>query len=170
MRQRTGRKTTADTMKKDRRTTTIVEAATQHAALCYRRTTAGQCEFLLITSRDTGRWVLPKGWPKKGEPGGRTALREAFEEAGVVGALIEGCVGVYGYDKVMPFGPARPCAVAVHGVVVAHLAFNFPEKDERHRAWFAPDLAAEAVAEPELKMLISLFRAPESQGFTSGKG
>ena len=136
-------------------------AATQHAALCYRRTVAGECEILLVTSRDTGRWVLPKGWPKKTEGGGLTALREAYEEAGVVGHLVGGFLGVYGYDKTMPKSPALPCCVAVHPVEVSRLDDEYPELNQRQRQWFRPDLAAEAVQEPELKSLLATF-APKS--------
>ena len=113
--------------------------------------------MLLITSRDTGRWVLPKGWPKKTESGGESAMRECWEEAGVVGHLAEGCVGVYSYDKTMPNGPAKPCCVAVHVVEVQYLDSDFPEKGLRRRAWFDPDDAAQAVDEPELKMLLAGF-------------
>lgn len=169
-RQGTGRKTTAEVMKKDRRKSPAVTAATQHAALCYRGASAGQFEILLITSRDTGRWVLPKGWPEKGEAGGGTALREAFEEAGVVGQLVDGCVGVYGYDKTMTSGPAQPCVVAVHGVAVAHLAYKFPEMAERQRQWFTPEAAALVVAEPELKTLLLGFCAPGSSARPDRKG
>jgi 8-oxo-dGTP pyrophosphatase MutT (NUDIX family) len=133
------------------------EAATQHAALCYRPTTTGQCEILLITSRDTGRWVLPKGWPKKNEPGGETAMREAYEEAGVKGKLMKGCVGVFDYDKVLSPGSAIPCCVAVHAIKTTHMDDDFPEKDERTRAWFTPREAAKAVAEPELQRLLESF-------------
>lgn len=133
------------------------EPATQHAALCYRRTSAGAPQVLLITSRDTGRWVLPKGWPKKTESGGESAMRESWEEAGVIGRLTEGCAGVYSYDKTMPDGPARPCCVAVHVIEVQYLESDFPEKDVRRREWFNPDQAAIAVDEPELKMLLAGF-------------
>jgi len=147
----------AGPMKKDRRATSAVEAATQHAALCFRQDAGGLCEILLITSRETGRWVLPKGWPAKGEAGGATALREAFEEAGVVGRLTGDCVGLFGYDKMLDAGVAKPCVVAVHGVAVERIEKKFPERAERQREWFSPAAAAAAVAEPELKDLLAGF-------------
>lgn len=156
------RQTTAETMKKDRRKVSSSAAATQHAALCFRRTSAGECEILLITSRDTGRWVLPKGWPEKGEDGAATALREAYEEAGVIGEPVTGCVGIYAYNKTMPSGPAQPCVVAVHCVAVSHLNYQFPEMNLRKTSWFSPDQAADAVDEPELKSLLSGFSAPKN--------
>ena len=135
-------------------------AATQHAALCYRRSGGEACEILLVTSRDTGRWVLPKGWPKKAEDGGQSALREAFEEAGVVGRVVGGFLGLYGYDKIMPKGAALPCCVAVHAIEVGNLAYDYPEMTQRQRQWFRPDLAAKAVCEPELQSLLAAFVPP----------
>ncbi len=144
-------------MKKDKMRATNSEPATQHAALCYRRSTSDAPEVLLITSRDTGRWVLPKGWPKKSENGGECALREAFEEAGVVGRLTGDCAGVFGYDKTMQSAPARPCLVTVHVIEAMRLDYGFPERGLRRLQWFTPDAAASAVDEPELKALLACF-------------
>src|SRR5262249_33662947 len=44
-----------------------------------------RAEFMLVTSRETRRWIIPKGWPKRGKSPYRSAAREAFEEAGVIG-------------------------------------------------------------------------------------
>lgn len=156
-------------MKKDRIKSASREAATQHAALCYRRT-GGGAEVLLVTSRDTGRWVLPKGWPKKSEQGAATALREAFEEAGVIGRAEEGCLGIYYYDKTMTGGLAIPCCVAVHVIEASHLEFRYPEMGLRERVWFAPAAAADAVAEPELKCLLADFRPGFPTGASPGRG
>jgi 8-oxo-dGTP pyrophosphatase MutT (NUDIX family) len=131
--------------------------ATQHAALCFRRTAAQGSEILLVTSRDTGRWVLPKGWPKKAETGDESALREAEEEAGVTGRVTAGCLGVYNYDKTLPKGRTIPVGVLVHPVEVAALKDDYPERGLRRRQWFAPEAAAAAVDEPELKVLIAHF-------------
>jgi 8-oxo-dGTP pyrophosphatase MutT (NUDIX family) len=144
-------------VKKDRIKFMAPRPATQHAALCFRRTSAGEPEILLITSRDTGRWVLPKGWPKKGEEGGSSALREAHEEAGVVGTLLQDGIGLYFYDKTMPSSSPVPCCVAVHAVKVAYLAYRFPEMGLRRQEWFSPQAAAAAVDEPELKVLLENF-------------
>jgi 8-oxo-dGTP pyrophosphatase MutT (NUDIX family) len=56
-------------------------------------------EVLLVTSRDTRRWIIPKGWPQKGKAPHRAAAREAFEEAGVVGAVGRRPVGSFAYEK-----------------------------------------------------------------------
>ncbi len=134
-------------------------ALTQYAALCFRSGSATGTEVLLITSRETGRWVLPKGWPMRSRSAGECALREAYEEAGVQGDLSGDCLGVYGYQKLMGDGRALPCVVSVYPVRVTELREKFPEKGQRERAWFALHRAAELVAEPELKQILGTFVA-----------
>lgn len=139
------------------------ETETQYAALCYRRAGKSGLEILLITSRDTGRWIIPKGWPMKGKSGADCALREAFEEAGVEGIPSSVPVGVYTYDKVLPAGP-QPCIVTVYPVEVTGLLKDFPEKRERERKWFKPRKAAGKVDEPELRSLLAGFNPHDPAG------
>jgi 8-oxo-dGTP pyrophosphatase MutT (NUDIX family) len=134
-------------------------ALTQYAALCFRSDPDSGTEVLLITSRETGRWVLPKGWPMRSRSAGECALREAFEEAGVQGDLSGDCLGVYGYLKLMDDGKPLPCMVSVYPVRVSGLRNKFPEQGQRERAWFTPARAAELVAEPELKQILGAFTA-----------
>jgi 8-oxo-dGTP pyrophosphatase MutT (NUDIX family) len=54
----------------------------QYGALPYRLTARSRPQFMLVTSRETRRWIIPKGWPKKGKLPHHSAAREAFEEAG----------------------------------------------------------------------------------------
>jgi hypothetical protein len=55
----------------------------QVAALCYKQANdTDDKEILLVTSRDTGRWIIPKGWPIDGKNASEAALQEAWEEAG----------------------------------------------------------------------------------------
>lgn len=131
----------------------------QYAALCWRGAETG-VEVLLITSRDTGRWVIPKGWPMSGLAPEEAAAREAWEEAGVKGVVSPVSLGRYGYLKDMATSPAVPCAVAVYGLRVENLASKFPEKAERKRQWFRPDEAASQVREPDLAALIRSFTPP----------
>ncbi len=134
----------------------------QYAALCWREGEAG-VEVLLITSRDTGRWVIPKGWPMTGLSPEDAAAREAWEEAGVEGVVSPISLGSFGYLKEMAANPAVPCAVAVFGLQVENLASKFPERAERKRQWFRPDEAATLVREPDLAALIEGF-APTAEG------
>ncbi|MGK7752388.1 MULTISPECIES: NUDIX hydrolase [unclassified Roseovarius] len=127
----------------------------QVAALCYRETATGETQVLLITSRGTGRWIVPKGWPMEGKKAADAALQEAWEEAGVTkGATIEGHVGSYAYDKHLDDGYDAPVEVEVFKVRVKQLADIYPEHDERTRRWVRPTDAAEMVQEPGLKAIL----------------
>ncbi len=129
------------------------DARSQIAALCWRMH-RDRVEVLLITSRDTGRWVLPKGWPVEGRDGPGSATQEAWEEAGVTGVVNPAVIGLFGYDKVMAAQAALPCMVSVFALRVAGLARRFPERKERRRKWFTAERAARKVVEPELRNLI----------------
>lgn len=143
---------------------------TQYGALCWRRgSDKDKIEVLLVTSRETGRWIIPKGWPIKGLGPCETARQEAFEEAGVDGKASEACAGLYSYVKLL--GPQRsnevPCVVAVYPIRVNKLVDDFPERDERRRKWFSPKKAAQKVDEPELRALLRDF--PDVLGKDGGK-
>ncbi|SFK84521.1 NUDIX hydrolase [Shimia haliotis] len=126
----------------------------QVAALCL-RSRGGHREVLLVTSRDTGRWVLPKGWPIRGMDAAGSALQEAWEEAGVREANMNTSpVGTYGYDKRLDSGLELPVEVKVFEAQVTEMLDKFPESDERTRKWVRPDDAADMVNEPELQALL----------------
>lgn len=134
------------------------ERKTQYAALPYRDGPGGR-EVLLITSRETQRWVIPKGWPMKDKTPPEAAAVEAFEEAGLSGPVADQPVGTYRYAKRLKSGAERPVEVLVFPLRVESESDYWPERDERTRRWFAPAEAAEAVDEPDLKALISTFGA-----------
>ena len=125
----------------------------QFGALCWRMH-RGHVEVLLITSRDTGRWIIPKGWPIEGRSPANAAAQEAWEEAGVRGKVAETALGLYDYDKIRTPKAALPCAVTVFPLRVKELADKFPERRERRRKWFPARKAARKVAEPELRALL----------------
>jgi len=129
----------------------------QFAAICYRKIKSG-CEVLLITSRDSGRWVIPKGWPIDGLSPSGTAAQEAWEEGGVRGKVRDTCLGIFAYDKAMETGTDLPVSVAVYPLRVdSRLADKFPEVGQRKRKWFSPKKAATRVNEPELKRMLKKF-------------
>lgn len=128
----------------------------QVAALPWRER-AGKIEVMLITSRDTGRWVLPKGWPESGEQLYELAAREAAEEAGISGTMSQLDIGRYFYGKVLSSGMERRCEVLVFPMEVDNVASKWPEKQERRREWFSAVRAAELVREPDLGELIARF-------------
>ena len=127
----------------------------QFAALPCRPGDDGGLLVLLVTSRDTGRWVLPKGWPMKGRDGAGAAAREAYEEAGVKGKVAAGPVGDYDYDKRLESGETVPVNVAVYRLDVTREMKKWPERDQRTRRWFPAAEAAELVDEPGLRELIA---------------
>jgi 8-oxo-dGTP pyrophosphatase MutT (NUDIX family) len=133
------------------------EPRTQYAALPWRRTGAGGVEILLITSRETRRWVIPKGWPIKGMGSKLSAAREAFEEAGIEGRMGKK-LGLYHYQKRLRSGRIQPVRVAVYPMQVVVELDEWPEKSQREKHWVAPDEASVLVEEVELQAIIAAFR------------
>jgi 8-oxo-dGTP pyrophosphatase MutT (NUDIX family) len=134
-------------------------ARIQYGALCWRPREGG-VEVMLITSRDTGRWVIPKGWPMAGLAPEAAAAQEAWEEAGVKGTINPVCLGRFGYMKCLTPEASVPCAVAVYGLRVESVATKYPEIKARNRQWFGQAEAATLVDESELRRLIEGFVPP----------
>lgn len=144
-----------DDMKKPRGSGQIEQVRQQYAALPFRR--AAGLEVLLITSRETRRWVVPKGWPMKGRRPPGTAAREALQEAGVVGLISKTSIGSFTYIKRGLGGQSWPCRVDVFPLQVRAERTEWRERAQRTRQWFSFIEAATAVTEPELKTLILAF-------------
>jgi 8-oxo-dGTP pyrophosphatase MutT (NUDIX family) len=130
----------------------------QVAALPWRKGRRG-VEVLLITSRETARWVIPKGWAMAGLADHASAAEEAREEAGADGEAASGLIGSYEYDKRRRNGAVLRIEVAVYALEVSKLLRVWPEKAERKRKWFAPAKAAALVAEPGLSAIINDLEA-----------
>lgn len=128
---------------------------TQFGALPFREKN-GKVEILMITTRRTGRWIIPKGWPMDGETPAGAAATEAYEEAGVEGKLSHDVLGFYSYSKAYD-GERLPCVVAVFPLKVTKKHKNFPEKGQRRRKWVSRKKAARMVWEPELRRIINSF-------------
>ncbi|MGX7703609.1 NUDIX hydrolase [Methylobacterium sp. Gmos1] len=126
----------------------------QVAALPVRRDADGVVEVLLVTSRESRRWIAPKGWPMKGRKPHRAAAIEAREEAGVVGRIGKEPAGHYTYDKRLPDGGVVPCRVAVYLLAVTGTLDEWREKGQRDLQWVSGEAAAALVQEPELAALI----------------
>jgi 8-oxo-dGTP pyrophosphatase MutT (NUDIX family) len=126
----------------------------QYAALPFRRRADGSVEVLLITSRRTGRWIIPKGWPANGMKPFELAAREAMEEGGVIGRIDERPIGSYQHKKTLGDGTSVRCRVDVFALEVDTQMQAWPEFHQRTTRWFVLHAAAESVREPELKSVI----------------
>lgn len=129
--------------------------AQQIAALPWRQ--AQGFEILLITSRETRRWVIPKGWPMPGKSAAESAAQEAYEEAGVRGEMTAQAMGRYSYRKRQRGGGKKRFRVDVFAMEVTEALDQWPEAHERARQWFSPAEALTLVEEPELAVLIRAF-------------
>ncbi|WP_426131309.1 NUDIX hydrolase [Pararhizobium sp. PWRC1-1] len=128
----------------------------QYGALCFRGTLDGP-EVLLITTRETKRWMIPKGWPISGLKPSKVAEREAWEEAGVVGRVKKKSFGSFIYDKVLNDGSEVRPIVGVFLLEVRRMRKRFPEMAERDAVWLKPTDAARRVEEPDLGRLLQKF-------------
>lgn len=129
----------------------------QAAALCY-RLRKGRPEVLLVTTRTSRRWIIPKGWLIGGLTPAETAAQEAWEEAGVIGQCALDKVGRFSHLKRRCEQGAALCLVDVFPLHVQSVASDFPERGERKRKWCSPEKAAQKVASPELAILLCSFR------------
>ena len=138
----------------------------QVAALCVDAETG---KVLLITSRGTGRWVIPKGWPMPGKSLPGAAATEAWEEAGAQGVVATEEIGRYRYDKDQNRGFSVPVEVHVFVLQVSQLVKDFPEAAERERRWFDPAEAATLVREEGLQgILLSMARRSKTSSSKGG--
>ncbi|MBN9467125.1 NUDIX hydrolase [Brevundimonas sp.] len=124
----------------------------------------GQRRILMISSRETRRWVIPKGGRMVGKSDPEAAAQEALEEAGVKGEIKDHSIGVFRYAKGLKDGGQRLCVVSVYPLEVLIQLGAWPEAHQRERRWMTPAEAAEAVHEPDLAALIRDFDATPVEG------
>lgn len=132
------------------------ELRTQFAALCW-RVKNGKVEVLLITSRRSKSWIIPKGWPIQDLSPVASAATEAWEEAGVIGDVAQRPLSVFSYLKEDDSKDGLACLAMVYSLHVKKLAKDYPEKSMRKRKWFPRKKAAKAVASPELSRILRDF-------------
>jgi 8-oxo-dGTP pyrophosphatase MutT (NUDIX family) len=126
----------------------------QSAAAVFRGS-GDERELLLVTSRDTGRWIVPKGWIEDGEDGAEAALRETWEEAGLIGEVLPGGpVGHYRYIKQRQRRGDAICDVDVYLLTLREERDQWPEKGQRRRKWFPIATAIGLIGEDGLKEVI----------------
>jgi 8-oxo-dGTP pyrophosphatase MutT (NUDIX family) len=105
-------------------------------------------QLCLITSRTSRRWGLPKGAIEHPETGPAAALREAWEEAGLLGKISSAAIGIYLYRK-----DVRLCHVTLYPMDVERAATRWPEHEERDRLWLPCDEAVKIIHQPALRAL-----------------
>lgn len=135
------------------------ETIRQVAAVPYRVNEGGELEVMLVTSRETKRFIVPKGWPMKGKSGRKAATIEAMEEAGVLGNALKTPAGTYFYWKRLSSRFVR-VKVVVYLLQVTEELANWRERGSRQRAWLSPAEAAILIDEPELSSLVRGLTLP----------
>ena len=134
----------------------------QYAALPWRET-EGTIEILLVTTRNTGRWIVPKGWPVDDHTPSESAAYEALEEAGVLGDTSVEPLGSFHYSKRRKSGEVVSCKVFVFAMEVVRQRRRWAEKSARETCWCSLADARARVTDPGLRRLITKFarhRAP----------
>ena len=124
----------------------------------------GQTAVMLVTSRETRRWIIPKGWPEKGLEPPALAGKEAFEEAGLVGEVSREAIGRYHYSKRLSNGREIPCEVVVYPLAVERQLEDWPERGQRETRWFSLPEAALKVTEGGLVALLLGLAERETTG------
>jgi len=129
--------------------------------LPYRYSDTGEVEVLLVTSRTTRRWVIPKGWPMKGAKPAKAAAREAYEEAGVRGKIASQPLGTYFYRKRPDDhkSPAAICRVRVFALQVTRQMATWPERHQRETCWLTACEAAARVDDAGMRPIIEALAA-----------
>lgn len=142
-------------------------ARRQYGALPFRIAATGGVEVLLVTSRTTRRWVIPKGWPMKGVKPSQAAAREAFEEAGVRGKVASTPLGTYFYRKRADDhkAPAAICRVRVFALQVKRQVSKWPERNQRETCWLSAREAATQVDDAGMRAIIETLALAHMRPF-----
>jgi 8-oxo-dGTP pyrophosphatase MutT (NUDIX family) len=130
----------------------------QYGVLPYRFTEDAALEILVVTTRRTRRWIVPKGWPIRGLRPAESAAREAFEEAGIRGKIGTNPLGVFTYDKPPDEAGVRAtCEVKVYPLLVKRQNEVWPESEQRMTQWVWPSKAVALIKEPGLRKIVASF-------------
>jgi 8-oxo-dGTP pyrophosphatase MutT (NUDIX family) len=126
--------------------------------LPYRFTPSAALEILLVTTRRSKRWIIPKAGRSRGSGPAKSAAREAFEEAGVIGKVGTNSLGLFNYEKLLEEdGVEVKCEVKVFPLLVKRQSETWPEVEQRLVQWVDPGKAISMIKEPALKKLVATF-------------
>ena len=123
----------------------------------------GALKFLLITSRTSKNWIIPKGWPKEGMTDSELAALEAYEEAGLGGQV--GSEPIGHYDDIREFPNQvglQHRRIIVFPFLVTHHHLDWPEKGQRKHTWLGTRQAISLVTNPELAAIMAEFDPSET--------
>jgi 8-oxo-dGTP pyrophosphatase MutT (NUDIX family) len=129
----------------------------QFGAIPYRGK-GDELEFLLVTSRRTGRWIFPKGGRVALLSPHASAAQEAYEEAGVEGKIASEPLGSYRGRKVRPAGEVE-IEIQMFPLAVEVELRDWPEKQERRRRWVSAEEACALLDEPDLAAFVRTLSA-----------
>ena len=131
----------------------------QYGALPYRFTPLAALEILIVTTRQSRRWIVPKGWPIKRLSPAKSAAREAFEEAGVRGKIGARPIGAFRYKKTEreKSGADPDYEVKIFPLLVRRQSATWPEFGQRVVQWVDPERAISLIREPEMKAIVEKF-------------
>jgi 8-oxo-dGTP pyrophosphatase MutT (NUDIX family) len=130
----------------------------QYGALPYRFTPMAALEILVVTTRQSRHWIVPKGWPIKRLTPSKSAAREAFEEAGVRGKIGARAIGSFTYRKSTGQTDEDPnYEVKIFPLLVRRQSATWPEYGQRVVQWVDPEKAISLIREPELKAIVATF-------------
>jgi 8-oxo-dGTP pyrophosphatase MutT (NUDIX family) len=143
---------------KPRRRKVKLAVRMQYGVLPYRFSQDAALEILLVTTRGTRRWIVPKGWPIKGLSPAKSAAREAFEEAGVTGRIGAKPIGFFAYDKLLDeAGGTTMCEVKIYPLLVKRQSHVWPESHQRTTQWVEASRAIAMIKESGLKKIVASF-------------
>ena len=114
--------------------------------------------LLFVTSQGRGRWILPKGKLKKGESHKQACKREAFEEAGVKGFLIDDAPLTNLITKSTKDGTID-VAVTYYPLYVEEQFEEWPENGKRQRHWALLEDATSVTDRQDFLAVINQLRA-----------
>jgi 8-oxo-dGTP pyrophosphatase MutT (NUDIX family) len=112
--------------------------------------------ILFVTSQTRGRWILPKGTQKPNESHADTCHREAFEEAGVRGIIIENFPVTVTITKQTSHGKDL-VPVTYYPFLVTEQTDEWPEMAKRQRHWALIEDSSHVAYREDYLFLINQF-------------
>lgn len=135
----------------------------------------GEVRVLLVTSRGSGRWLIPKGNIDPGLTPAEAAAKETYEEAGIRGTIASDTpLGFFTSFKTLKSGEEKPVTVEVYALSVDRQLKRWPEARQRETCWMPAAEAARSVREPGLALLLlrlkEIMETPSAAGIGMGGG